>query len=101
MQMTLGIEKMESIQSDYELNRNAQILQYLVKHPFELAMIFDTLERSGAVYSEHLVMVERFKQMLSTGVSHRFVINMLKDFAAKAPHFFALLVSLAVYRLYK
>ena len=101
MQMTLGIEKMESIQTHNELDRNIQVLQYLVKHPFELAMIFDTLERSGGMHSEHLVMIERFKQMLSNGVSHRFVINMLKDFAVKAPQFFALLVSLAVYRLYK
>ncbi len=35
MQMSLGIEKMESIQNG-EISRNTQILEYLVKNPLEL-----------------------------------------------------------------
>lgn len=101
MQMVLGIEKMESIHVNTEIDRNRKILEYLVKNPVELGMVFDNLEHAGFLYGEHTVMVERFKQMLATGVSHNAVINMLKDFAVKAPQFFALLVSVAIYRLNK
>ncbi len=119
MQMVAGIERMESITSGQigrmyvsanaqhavqpvdEVGRNKKILTYLVKNPLELAMIFDNLEHAGVLYGEHMAMVERFKQMLKVGISHGVVIGMLKDFAAKAPQFFALIVSMAVYRLHK
>lgn len=105
MHVNLEIEGIEAqnrrvISKMDEIERNTKIINYLVKNPAELAGVFDSLEQVGFVNNEHRVMLERFKQMVVSGVSYEAVINMLKEFGYRAPKFFALFVSIAVYRLY-
>ena len=82
-----------------EVERNRKVVGYLVKNQTDLGKVLDNLE--PFVNSDDRVMVERFKQMIVNGVSYDAILNMLKEFGTKAPSFFALFVSLAVYRFYK
>ncbi|MBS3068577.1 hypothetical protein J4450_07765 [Candidatus Micrarchaeota archaeon] len=83
-----------------EVERNKKVLNYLIKNPVDLAKILDNLEHAEFVSSEDRIMVERFRQMIANGVSYEAIINMIKEFGIHTPRFFALFVSLAVYRFY-
>ena len=83
-----------------EVERNKRVLNYLVKNPEDLEKILGNLEHAEFVSKSDRVMIERFKQMIANGVSYEATINMIKDFGTHTPRFFALFVSLAVYRLY-
>ena len=84
-----------------EVERNKKVIKYLVKNSGELSTLLENLEGSSFVNNQDRIMVERYKQMISNGVSHEAIINMIRDFGVHAPAFFALFVSLAVYRFYK
>ena len=84
---------------DKELERNKKIIGYLVKNPQELDSVFANLEE--VVQSEHLSMIERFRQMIANGISYDAIINMFKEFGVRAPALFALFVSIAVYKFYR
>lgn len=83
-----------------EVERNKKVLNHLIRNPSDLAKILDNLEHAQFVNSEDRIMVERFKQMVANGVSYEAVINMIKEFGVHTPKFFALFVSLAVYKFY-
>jgi len=83
-----------------EVERNKRIIAHLIKNPSDLAKVLDSLENAELVKNEDRIMIERFKQMIVNGVSYEAVINMIKEFGTRAPQFFALFVSLAVYRFY-
>lgn len=96
----MQLEELRVENVNMEVERNKKVLSYLIKNPGDLAKILDNLEHAEFVSSEDRVMVERFKQMIANGVSYEAIINMIKEFGIHTPRFFALFVSLAVYRLY-
>ena len=85
----------------YEVKRNKEIVEYLVKNKEELEIALNAIESSTFVEHNDKAMIERLTQSLAFDVPWKNVLSRFVELGERSPKLLMLMVAIATYKFYK